>query len=175
MFIQMLFFLFFVCIPSGILGLLWIVTRNNTYIKALGLILAIVGGLIALLATISFFTSKSNPNKADIYGEYVIDRTKFPGREADWQYNHFRFEITKDNRFVFHQTENENVVKTWQGSVEFLPDYKLPRIILTVDSPQHHIIEDCPTLYRTTWSFYYVFHSPKFGNVFFRKEKWKPI
>jgi len=47
------------------------------------------------------FTAKKTVTKKDIYGSYTIDRSKFAGQQADWQYNHFRFEITKDQQFFF--------------------------------------------------------------------------
>ena len=87
----------------------------------------------------------------------------------------FVFEITKKNEFLFYLTDKEKVTKMYRGNVKFLEAYKGPRIVLSVDTPRHHIIEDVPTLYRSIWSFYYVFPSPKFGNVFFTKGKWKPI
>ena len=40
-----------------------------------------------LLAILSFFTSKKEVEKEDIYGEYVIDREKCAGKQADWQYH----------------------------------------------------------------------------------------
>ncbi|QRR00195.1 hypothetical protein [Dyadobacter sandarakinus] len=42
-------------------------------------------------------------------------------------------------------------------------------------APTHHILMDNPTTYRETWSFYLVFDSPKFGNVFFTKGDWEPL
>jgi hypothetical protein len=130
-------------------------------------------GLILLVTIIHFLTGKKELERDDIYGEYIIDRSKFPGKQADWQYNHFRFEITKQNEFLFHLTDKEKILKTYKGKVTFLEAYSRPRIVLQVDTPGHHIIEDRPTLFRTVWSFYYVFNSPKFGNVFFTKGQWK--
>ncbi|NRF37488.1 hypothetical protein [Pedobacter foliorum] len=41
--------------------------------------------------------------------------------------------------------------------------------------PTHHIMDGDPTIYRDTWSFYLVFNSPKFGNMFFKKGAWEPL
>jgi hypothetical protein len=90
-------------------------------------------------------------------------------------YDHYRFEITEKNEFIFYLIEKDKIKKTFKGTVEFLETYKQPRIIIKVSNPTYHIIEEKPTLYRTIWSFYYVFHSPKYGNVFFTKGTWKPI
>ncbi len=109
----------------------------------------------------------------DIRGAYIIDRDQFPGKQADWQYNHFRFEITDDDRFVFYETDKEKIIHTYRGHIEYNETYKTPRIKLLFNNERHHIIADNPTLYRNTWSFYYVFHSEKFGNVFFKKGEWE--
>lgn len=170
-----LFFIFILVPLTGILLLTWLFTRKKVFGKMLGFIWIGIFGLILLVTVIHFFTDKKELDRDDIYGEYIIDRTKFPGKQADWQYNHFRFEITKRNEFLFHLTEKEKITKTYKGRVTFLEAYNIPRIILQVDTPRHHIIEDKPTLYRTVWSSYYVFNSPKFGNVFFTKRQWKTL
>ncbi len=165
----------FVLAPVTLVFLVtWLISRKIIVVKTLGLIWLIVFGMIFLLEIFHFFTAKKELTREDIYGSYIIDRTKYPGKQADWQYDHYRLEITKDNKFIFYQTGGGKN-KAYNGTVKFLEAYKEPRIILNVDTPGYHIINDKPTLYRTTWSFYYVFHSPKFGNVFFKKGKWKPI
>jgi len=50
-----------------------------------------------------------------------------------------------------------------------------PLLRIHRSAEMHHIIEEEPTLYRNVWSFYYVFKSQKFGNVFFKKGKWKAL
>lgn len=170
-----LFFVFILLPLTGILLLIWLFTKKRFFGKALGCIWLGVLALILLVVVIGVFTSKKELDKNDVYGHYVIDRTKFPGLQADWQYNHFRFEITKQNEFLFHITDKQTIKHTYKGKVKFLETYDRPRIVLEVDTPHHHIINNKPTLYRTIWSFYYVFKSPKFGNVFFTKGNWKPI
>lgn len=39
--------------------------------------------------------------KEDICGKYVIDKSYFEGKNADWQFEHFSFEITKEHDFFF--------------------------------------------------------------------------
>ena len=170
-----LFFIIILIPLTGIMLLVWLITKNNAFGKLVGFIWLGILGLIILVMLGHFFTDKKKLTQDDIYGEYIIDRGKFRGTQADWQYNHFRFEITKKNEFLFYLKDKEKVTKMYRGNVKFLEAYKGPRIVLSVDTPRHHIIEDMPTLYRSVWSFYYVFHSPKFGNVFFTKGKWKPI
>jgi len=127
-----------------------------------------------MIPIIHFFTKKGIVKKEDIYGKYVIDRTKYSGKQSDWQYNHFQFEITKQNQFIFYQTEYGKILDSDTINIEFLEVYSSHRVKL-VGGYRHHIIQDNPTLFRNVWSFYYVFHSPKFGNLFFKKGKWKNI
>lgn len=171
-------FVFIVFITLPIIVLL-VLTRIFVKDKISGKLLWImVFGIIGSILILSFtrlLTSKKALTRNNIYGIYVVDRTKFAGKQADWQYNHYRFEITKQNNFLFHLTNGDRIIKTYEGKVTFLPYYKIPRIVLQADSLSYHIITEDPTLYRTAWSFYYVFRSPTFGNVFFTKGKWKPI
>ncbi|WP_235922054.1 hypothetical protein [Flavobacterium phycosphaerae] len=114
--------------------------------------------------------------KEDIYGDYVIDRDKFAGKQADWQYNHYRFTITKDNQILFYITNKERIVKTIKGKAEIKEYYTpSPRLKLIFEEPKFHIIADNPALYREIWSFYYVFYSDKYQNVFFKKGTWHSI
>lgn len=130
--------------------------------------------MIFLLSIISFFNSKKELEKEDLYGDYVIDRDKFAGKQADWQYNHYRYRITEDNKIFFYITEKEKIIKTIQGKVEIYEGYASPRLKITFDEP-FHIIDNNPTLYREVWSFYYVFYSDKYQNVFFKKGTWSSI
>ena len=154
-----------------ILAIIWLLTKHKFFGYLIGILWIGIFGLYSF----SNFWTKKELEKEDIYGEYIIDRTKFAGRQADWQYEHFRFEITKENGFIFYQTDNDKIIRTFKGKVEFLEAYNRPRIVLHMDTTKHHIIVDKPTLYRQVWTFYYVFNSPKFGNVFFTKGQWKPI
>lgn len=170
-----LFFMFVLVPLTGLLLLIWLITRKKIFGKALGLLWIGIFGFVSLIIMIHFFIDKKELSRKDIYGQYIIDRTKFPGAQADWQYDHFRLEITPQNKFFFYLAEKDKIIKVYQGNVIFLESYTSPRIVLQVDTPRHHIINDKPTLYRNTWTFYYVFNSPKFGNVFFTKGQWKPI
>jgi hypothetical protein len=168
-----LFFVFILVPITGILLLTWLFTRKKVIGKILALVWIGILGLILSISIIHFLTGKKELDREDVYGEYIIDRSKFPGKQADWQYDHFRFEITRQNQFQFHLTDKEKIVKTYKGKVTFLESYARPRIVVHVDTPAHHIIEERPTLFRTVWGFYYVFNSPRYGNVFFIKGKWK--
>ena len=51
----------------------------------------------------------------DIYGVYRIDREFYPGPNADWQYEHYRFEI-KDDTFILTEIEEDRTVHKYTGS-----------------------------------------------------------
>lgn len=163
----------FVLLPLTVLLLiLWVETGKRLLGIALGLMWLGAGGIF-LLAVVSESMSKLDPD--DFYGEYVIDRTKFPGRQADWQYNHYRFEITPANELRFHVTDGRRIVRTYAVPITFTNLRATPHLVLQLDSSRYHILADNPTLYRTNGEFYYVFESPHFGNVFFTKGHWQPI
>ena len=148
---------------------------NKKLLKLVGYMWVGIACLVLSAITYHYLTTKKRLKSNDIYGEYIIYRIKSSGKQADGQYNHFRFEITKENKFIFLETEKDHILKSTQLDFNFLEAYSQPRINIHFDTTRHHIIAGNPTLYRTIWSFYYVFHSAKFGNVFFTKGKWKPI
>lgn len=168
--------LIFLVLPfSALLLLFWAGSQKKMYGELLGCIWGGIFCLILLVSILKVFWTKKKVERHDIYGTYVIDRTQFPGRQADWQYNHFRFEITKQDELIFYQTNGAKIIHADTAKVEFLTQYRNNRIYIERSRGMHHIISQSPTLYRQVWSFYYVFRSPHFGNVFFRKGKWKPL
>ncbi len=160
---------------SGLLLLLWGTTQKKEFAKMLGRLWIGVFGLILFSTIVQFFQTKKTIEKKDIYGDYIVDRTKFPGRQADWQYESFRFTISRKNELIFYKTNGSIILSADTAKVEFLEYFRNDRIRVLRDSSMHHIVEKEPSLYREVWSFYYVFKSPKFGNVFFRKGNWEPI
>ncbi len=153
----------------------WGVSKKKIFSKTLSGIWIAVIGLVLLVSIIKLIESLNELDKDDIYGEYVIDRTKYSGKQSDWQYENFRFKILENNEILFYVTDKSKILKTYKGKIHFLEQYKTPRIVLNFDGKKHHIINENPTLYRKGKSFYYVFYSAKFGNVFFTKDKWKEI
>ena len=168
--------LIFIIIPLTIIALLvWIVSKKKIFGQFAGIIWIGIIGLVILVQIIKFIANLNELKQNDIYGEYVIDRTKFSGKQSDWQYEYYRFEITENNEFLFHITENSKICKTIVGKMNFAENYEIPRINLKFEKPKFHIIEENPFLYRNGKNFYYVFYSTKYGAVFFKKDKWKPI
>jgi hypothetical protein len=118
----------------------------------------------------------------DIYGSYIIDKSKFPGQQADWQHENFRFKITETDTLIFEYKLYENKWKTENIKVSYSSgyydldkeEYCNRKLRVHSDLTNHHIIKDNPTLYRKKFGdFYYVFESEKFGNVFFKKGIWE--
>lgn len=165
----------FVVLPASlVLLLLWGLTQNNLFGKILGFGWSALGITVALTYIAYKLSAKVVLEKADYYGSYVIDRDFFPGRQADWQYDHFRFEIRPDDSLFFYVTEKERVLNTIRGRIGTVSPYGSARLVLTMAQPAHHIVADNPTTFRSSWRFYLVFDSRLFGNVFFKKGEWQP-
>lgn len=168
-------FIFMVIWPFIMLGLVgWLINSKKTLNKTTRIVLFLIIGL-TIVVIARRINKKMQLDRNDVYGEYIIDTTQFYGEQAKWQYNHYRFEIKRNNKILFHLTRKNKIVKTYIGTVEFLEGYKRPRIVIHFKDPVYHIVANNPTLYREIWSFYYVFNSSKFGNVFFKKGNWEPI
>lgn len=167
-------FLAFIVLP--LTGLLILLLLVGFYRKIVAAILTILWGGIIGIVLLSYairpFFSKIVLDMDDYYGEYVIDRSFFPGKDADWQYNHFRFEITKEDSIFFHVTDGARIVKTYKGTVRPSMYSSSTRISIRMSEPTHHVVSSNPTTYREVWDFYLVFHSPMYHNMFFRKGEW---
>lgn len=169
-------FVVFILLPlTGILLLSWLFTKKKIFGTTTGMIWLGIFALVFLSGTVRWLTGKTILKKKDYYGTYIVDRDYFPGKQADWQYENFRFEIKDNDSIYFYRTEKENVLKTYRGKITTTTTYNSERLILNMDKPIHHIMTSNPTTYRSTWSFNLVFYSPKFNNVYFKKGKWKPI
>lgn len=135
-------------------------------------------GIVVLIAwsfTFQWLTAKKVLGKEDYYGHYIINRDYFKGRQTDWQYNSFRFEIRENDSIYFYYTDKERILQTFKGKITTTAPYESQRLMIQMDPQGHHILASNPTTYRSAWSFYLVFHSPEFNNVFFKKGKWKAI
>lgn len=170
-----LFFIFILVPLTGILLIAWLLSRKLWIGKILGFIWLGIFGLALLSGIVQWLTSKTELEKEDYYGEYVVNRDYFEGEQTDWQYNHFRFKITDKDSIFFYVTDKEKILKTFRGTIKTTTPYSSARLIIEMEQPTHHILTSNPTTYRSAWNFYLVFKSPKFYNVFFEKGKWKPI
>ena len=77
--------------------------------------------------------------------EYIINRDYFKGEQTDWQYNHFRFEITEEDSVFFYVTEKEKILKTFRGNIKTTTPYSSARLIIEMEQPTHHIFTSNPT------------------------------
>lgn len=170
-----LFFVFILIPLTGILLVTWLLTRKKLFGKTLGLIWLCIFGLAFLSGTIRWLTEKKELKKKDYYGQYIVNRDYFPGRQADWQYENFRFEIKENDSIFFYVTDKEKIIKTFKGTISTVKPYNSERLKIKMERPTHHIMTSNPTIYRSAWSFHLVFYSPKFNNVYFKKGKWKPL
>jgi len=153
----------------------WLLSRKLLIGKILGFIWLGILGLILLAGITRKLTSKTELEKNDYYGEYVINRDYFKGKQTDWQYNHFRFEITDKDSIFFYVTDKEKILKIYRGTIKTISPYSSARLTIEMEQPTHHILASNPTTYRSAWGFYLVFKSPKFYNMFFEKSTWKQI
>jgi len=170
------FLALFILIPvSLLLSLGWWMGK----IKVFGIILGIMWGCIFGAILIGYIMQKLSAKKiltkSDYYGEYIIDRKYFSGKQADWQYNNFRFEIKDNDSICFYVTDKERILKIFNGTIRTSRTYNSAVIVLSMAQPTHHVLTSNPTTYRSAWNFFLVFNSPKFGNMFFRKGHWKQI
>lgn len=160
---------------TGILLIVWVLTRNKIFWKMLEIIWLAIIGLVIFVMTTQWLTAKTILDKEDYYGQYIIDRNFFPGKQADYQYNTFRFEIKDNDTLYFYLTDKERILQTYKGSITTNDIYISERLSINMQTPIHHILTSNPTTYRSAWNFYLVFYSPKFNNVYFKKGKWKSI
>jgi hypothetical protein len=170
-----LLFIFILLPLTGILLVIWLLTQKKVFGQTLGIIWLGIFGLILLSTTIRWLTAKKILKKKDYYGQYIINRDYFPGRQADWQYENFRFEIRENDSLYFYVTDKEKILRTYRGKIQTTDSYASERLIISMEQPAHHILTSNPTTYRSAWDFYLVFYSPKFNNVYFKKGEWEPL
>lgn len=128
-----------------------------------------------VLFGLSEFAKDMEVRESDIIGTYVIDKDYFSGPEADWQYNKYSFTIDRQQNFTFTECNLDGSIrKRCRLPISYNYNYatsdhlRLPR---GCDSC-HHVLSTSPTLWRHWWSFTYVFTSPHYGNMYFRKLRW---
>lgn len=169
--------LFLLLISPFIIGIfLYGIKRKTEFMgKAILTFYAFGISFIIIMLIIGILGKKKVLEKSDFYGEYTIDRNYFSGKQADWQYNNFRFEIKENDSMYFYVTDGEIINETYKGTISTLVPYKSARLVIEMKNPNHHILTSNPTIYREAWGFFMVFKSPKFNNMYFRKAEWKII
>lgn len=148
--------------------ILFVVSKKKIALKILGGLFGLTILVFILGSIADYYRTPIRLTKHDIVGEYRIDTTFYPGTNASWQYDHFKFYITKKNNIIFVSMKEKEIPKTfYKHRIKYSEGP--PDLWSVVSDSTHHIIKNQPTLYRGHDKFYYVFHSDKFGNVFFRK------
>ena len=169
------FALIFILLPLSIIFfIIWLVTNNKKYLKIIGYLWGGLLGLLVLGFVLRFFIEDKNLDKSDYYGEYIINRNYFPGKQSDWQYDNFRFEIKENDSIYFYVSNKSKILKTYKGKIRTIKPFESERLIIKMVKPSHHILTSNPTTYRKNWNFNLVFYSPKFNNVYFKKGHWEP-
>jgi hypothetical protein len=170
-----LMLLFLLILFTFIYSITWAITNNNKYGNLISYLWLGFVGFIALIYTIGSLKADKILSKEDFYGEYVIDRNYFKGKQANWQYNNFRFEIKKNDSIYFYVTDTGRIKKTYKGIIKTTNpnDYNSARLSIFMEQPTIHILKTNPTIYRSAWNFYLVFLSDKFNNMYFKKGNWK--
>jgi energy-coupling factor transporter transmembrane protein EcfT len=170
-----LIFIIFLVIISFVLFFIAGITEKRIFIKMIIGLWIFVLLLVIFSSVVSLIMKKKELKKSDYYGEYIIDRSFFKGKQADWQYNTFRFEIKENDSIYFYVTNKDKILERHIGRIKTTTSYISERLIVNMKEPSYHVLATNPTTHRNTWDFYLVFESPKFKNMYFKKGKWKPI
>jgi len=137
-------------------------------VKILGgvfVLIMLFGALSAIKAKIE---SPISLTKKQIIGDYRIDKNFYSGKNANWQYDHYRFTITAEDSLYFYITNKDTVIKTFKEKIKYSSG---PPDLWTIEThTNYHVIKYPPTLFRGHHKFYYVFLSDIYGNMFFRKQ-----
>jgi len=163
----------FIIIPAlGILLLGLLISKKKIFWQAIKVILVGIFSLIAVSYLIQTLTSKKILDKEDYYGNYVIDKSYFPGKQSDWQYDHYRFTIKNNDSILFYVTNKDKIQHIYRGIISTVKPYGSARLVLKMPHPTHHILTTNPTICRSVWGFTLVFNSPKFSNMYFTEGDW---
>ncbi len=104
----------FIILPLSVLLLvLWLFFDKTIFAKilvAMWLAIFVIVFVIGFLTDL-FILPKKKLDKEDYYGTYIIDRDFFKGKQADWQYNHFRFEIRENDSIYFYIRRKNKLIK----------------------------------------------------------------
>ncbi len=172
------FILYFVLLPLTVaFELFWLWLDEKVFKKLLYFFWMPTCAIAFIFLMFRLFSVEKNTDsiRQALNGMYVVDRARFAGPQADWQYNHYRFEITPDDSLFLYVTVHERVVKTIKTAFTYHLTNNNPKITLQTPTPQHHLFRKRPILIQEGNSFYYVFFSKKYGNIFFTKGEWEAI
>ncbi|HEX2616684.1 MAG TPA: hypothetical protein VHL57_04025 [Flavobacteriales bacterium] len=129
-------------------------------------------GLFVLLGLFQVWAAPTTVERDDVIGTYRVDKTMFAGEEANWQHDHFRLTITESDTVILESMDLNGQWHTFTRRIRPVLGHRsyLWRFPTEGDDCVHHVLANTPTLHREQFGFYYTFRSPRFGNMFFRKE-----
>ncbi len=122
-----LFFTFILLPVLGILLVIFLLYKKTIIINIIGFIGIGILSLIIFSISIQWLTSKTELEKEDYYGQYIVNRNYFSGKQADWQYSNFRFEIKENDSIYFYVTNQEKILKTYRGKIITVKPYNSER------------------------------------------------
>lgn len=122
-----LFFTFILLPVLGILLVIFLLYKKTIIINIIGFIGIGILSVIIFSISIQWLTSKTELEKEDYYGQYIVNRNYFSGKQADWQYNNFRFEIKENDSIYFYVTNQEKILKTYRGKIITVKPYNSER------------------------------------------------
>jgi hypothetical protein len=131
-------------------------------------LLSLQASMLVITILVNNYNKPMKVEAKHIYGTYRVDIDKFDRLQATWQHEHFELTISTDNYLRLYQLKPQ---KRMLDEVRFeILDYaNAKRIKLRTTRDSHHILRTQPTLFREPRSFFYVFESEYYGNMFFRK------
>ncbi len=162
-------FVFIVVPLTGMLCIPWLLTRRKIVRDLLCFTWLGVLALVLIAVLVRWKTAKTNLEKADYIGEYVVHRSHYPGAREEWQFEHFPFTISENDSICFYAIDKGRIREKYTRTISTTLGNTSKRLRLAMYQPTHHILASNPTTYRSAWSIYLVFHSPNINNVFFRK------
>ena len=168
-------------ILSGVIAFTWfLLTPAENKAKTVKWIAGLYGlGFLALMGLFGLAhwadaqRAPIQPSRTDLIGVYRVDRNMYPGPQANWQFQHHRILITEQDSLILEILNNGKVRKRFARAFEPVPVSGLRHFRWQftdgTDSLYHQIIATEPIMVRSHSSFYYVFPSNRYGNMFFRK------
>lgn len=135
-----------------------------------------VSGIVLLVLFSAIFNYLAKPMKLDAddyYGEYVIDKSIFPGKNSEWQYNHFRLEIKYNGDVLLHTLGGNKKMKVYKGNFYIDDNKPSATIRFEMSKPTSHVMIYQPKVYRSAWGFTLVMKSTKYHHMYFKKKSFR--
>jgi hypothetical protein len=124
---------------------------------------------MAVLASIVLWSPRRPMplTEADVIGRYCVDPSIYAGAQAEWQRQHFWFDVGPGGKFILHELLDDGSRRQIPGKLTW---HRGPPDLWTVAPTEpHHVLAQAPLLFRSDKRFFYVMRSPQFGNMFFRR------